>query len=433
MKNQHWLWAGLFIAGTTAVALIERYQTASLIAIYLFTFAIYLFIIQAKMGYTRWKFWLFTALAARFILVFIFPGLSDDVFRFLWDGSLIAHAHNPYIYLPSNLMLEQLPWLNEALFEKMNSPEYYTAYPPVCQVTFVLGHWLSSGEMYNGSFWLKVFVFIAEAGSIYLLPGLLRDYGVDKSRAIIYGLNPLIILELCGNLHYEALMIFFLLLSWRFMINRKLTYSAVFMALSVGSKLLSLLFLPFILKQLNVGRRVQYLIYFTGALIPMFGFVLLAIPQYSESLDLYFRKFEFNGSIYYVLRWVGMELKGYNWISFIGPLCSLFAVVFMMIGFKRYSGNPKRLAIAMLFAISVYLLFATTVHPWYLALPIVLCPFTRFRFPVYWSGLIFLTYIHYSFEPFKELPWLLGIEYAIVFGIIIWEISKQPLSIRNNQ
>ena len=40
----------------------------------------------------------------RIILLFAFPNLSDDIYRFVWDGSLIGLGINPYGSMPSDLI-----------------------------------------------------------------------------------------------------------------------------------------------------------------------------------------------------------------------------------------------------------------------------------------------------------------------------------------
>ena len=57
-----------------------------------------------------------------------------------------------------------------------------------------------------------------------------------------------------------------------------------------------------------------------------------------------------------------------------------------------------------------------------LALPIVCCLFTRFRFPILWSGLIFLTYINYSYVSYFEDLRMVGIEYILVGIFVLYEI-----------
>ena len=90
----------------------------------------------------------------------------------------------------------------------------------------------------------------------------------------------------------------------------------------------------------------------------------------------------------------------------------------------------KYLTQNMLFAVTVYLLLATTVHPWYLALPLVLCLFTRYRYPVLWTLVIFFTYINYSYDPYWENLWVVAVEYLIVLTFLLVEVQRRPLAER---
>ena len=84
----------------------------------------------------------------------------------------------------------------------------------------------------------------------------------------------------------------------------------------------------------------------------------------------------------------------------------------------------------MLFSISFYFLLSTTIHPWYVATPLLLCVFTKYRFPVVWSATVMLSYIAYNGIMVEENFWLITLEYGIVAGYAIWEIffKKEPKS-----
>ncbi len=79
---------------------------------------------------------------------------------------------------------------------------------------------------------------------------------------------------------------------------------------------------------------------------------------------------------------------------------------------------------AILIGISFYFLMSTTVHPWYVATPLLLCVFTRYRFPLVWSATVMLSYAAYGADGFKENLWLVAIEYVVVIVFFIWEVYR---------
>ena len=392
-------------------------------------FFLYLLIFQYTDEKSKIAFFIGVSILLRFILLFALPNLSDDVYRFIWDGRLLINGHNPFDFLPSYYIENNIsvPGINEALFHKLNSPEYFTIYPPVAQGVFAFACWLFPNSIIGSAITMKIFLFLCEIGSLFFIKNLLEHFQLPAKNILLYALNPLIIIELCGNLHFEAAMICFLLAAVFFLVKNKMTLSTFSIALSVASKLLPLMFLPFLIKRLGWKKSIQYFT-IVGIVIVLLFVPLLSgafFNNFGASLDLYFQKFEFNASIYYAIRWVGYQVVGYNWIQSAGPVLAVIVLLgILTTTFLEKNFTLKNLFGKMLFAICLYLTFATIVHPWYVSLPIVLCLFTQFRFPILWSGLIFLTYINYSYGVYFENLWMVGIEYILVFSYLIYELTK---------
>lgn len=76
----------------------------------------------------------------------------------------------------------------------------------------------------------------------------------------------------------------------------------------------------------------------------------------------------------------------------------------------------------MLFAVSFYFLLSTTVHPWYVATPLLLSIFTKYNFPIVWSFLVMLSYSAYGKNGFDENLWLVALEYFVMVGVAVWEL-----------
>lgn len=184
------------------------------------------------------------------------------------------------------------------------------------------------------------------------------------------------------------------------------------------------MFFPFLLRRLGRLGSIRYFpvaaIVITASFLPLVSTQF--IENFGSSIDLYFRKFEFNASIYYLLRWYGFQMVGYNMIGEYGPaLAEAVITGILLMTILEEKPNWEKLPEKMLFAISLYLLLTTTVHPWYTSLPIVLCMFTRYRYPVVWSGLIMLTYVNYSYPEYHENLWVVALEYLVVTGWFVWE------------
>jgi len=375
--------------------------------------------------------------ALRLLLVFGLPNLSDDIYRFVWDGRLLLQGLNPFDYKPIYYAEQgfQVPGLTPELFEKLNSPEYFTIYPPVAQLVFLIANWFFPSSIWGASLVMKCFLLTAESGVIFILVKLLQHFKLPIKLALLYALNPLLIIEIVGNLHFEGMMIFFLLLAYWFWINSSWWKGAFFMALAIASKLLPLLFLPFLIRRMGWIKSLKTFALIGGLLIlfflPLFSGVFLS--NFSDSLDLYFRRFEFNGSIYYFFRWLGYQYVGHNLIARIGPILALctFILINAMALLEREK-DWKSWASRSLAAISVYLFFTTTVHPWYVSLPVVLCIFSSYRFPILWSALITLTYINYSYGKYAENLWIVLLEYTVLFFFIGWEFFFKKTSHPSN-
>jgi len=89
-------------------------------------------------GLTSWKKDLYAGLILRILLIFSWPSLSQDVYRFLWDGALFAQGISPYLYTPNSIINQQellgitLP-NSGALLSAMGSlsANNFSNYPPI--------------------------------------------------------------------------------------------------------------------------------------------------------------------------------------------------------------------------------------------------------------------------------------------------------------
>lgn len=402
---------------------IERYQSTVLMAAYFSAFLSYIFLLQER---NSPNLLLIVGIIARILFLTALPTLSDDVYRFIWDGLLLKNGIHPFSQLPSYYLDQSIAGVDINLFNQLNSPEYFTIYPPLNQFVFwasvqVSSDWLISVNM------IRILLIASDIGSVLLLKKLLAHYKKPTHLAFWYFLNPLIILEFTGNIHFEGLVIFFLLVAIYCYENSHYLKSSVALGLSIGTKLLPLIFLPyFFIKDLK--HKYWWMAIAAGTI----GFLTM-LPLWNDhfvngmqtSLNLYFRRFEFNASLYYLAREIGWWIYGFNNIRLIGPLMSIFSVITILgisifACFKNWS-LPK----SLLFILSSYLLFATTVHPWYI-LPLVgIGILSGYWYPIVWTFMIFLTYLGYSKSGFELPVWIIVIEYLIVIFTFFLEQKRE--------
>lgn len=373
----------------------------------------------------------------RFLLLFSLPNLSDDYYRFIWDGRLLANGISPFAYLPTDIIQQNLgiAGIDPNLYDKLNSPNYFTIYPPICQFIFWLGTYFFPTNLLGVVMVMKSCIFAFECGSIYLIYKLLAHFKLPAKLALLYVLNPLVIIELVGNLHFEGAMIFFLLLfisllakAYRVTYNHeKVSKAVIALSMAVCSKLLPLMFLPFFFRRFGKQRSIHYgiIIGITCLVLFLPLFDLHIIQNLFSSIGLYFNSFEFNASIYYLFRWIGYEWIGYNMISIIGAVLGLVTLGgILLLAFREKNLDVKSLVQMMFWSLCLYFALATIVHPWYITTLVVLSLFTPYRFPIVWSGMAILSYYTYKTTAYTESLWFVTIEYIVVYAYFFWEVGQ---------
>ncbi len=426
----------LFIAFTRLLTYgLDRSQTLPLLICYAVLFGLYIWIYKKE---TNVSFWLMSAIVIRGSLLLTFPNLSDDFYRFIWDGRLWAAGQHPFAALPGEFLSQNISGVTEALFEKLNSKEHFTIYPPLAQFVFWLSVKIFPDSIQGSVVVMRILVLLVEIGSILLIIRLLDRSHQPKKNVLLYALNPLIILELTGNLHFEAFVIFFLLLSIWLLTSDKVIPAAISFALAVSAKLIPLIFLPVMLAVLGWRKA---LVFYT---VTGLGILILFIPMYDEqvlsgffqSVNLYFQKFEFNAFLYYLVREYGFWKVGYNTIQATGWKLGVVSGI-LILAYSLFWGIRKGkdqssestskalpyqidrgLFNAFIIILTIYLVLSTTVHPWYITPLIAFSAITRFRFIMFWSGLIFLTYAGYSHDGYSENLWITTLEYVAVISYL---------------
>ena len=412
---------------------LTRADYTKLLCLYVVLF--FLFYKFIYLGKANLQFLVGLAILFRVVFLFATPNLSQDFYRFIWDGRLILEGMNPYLFTPESFInagkspIAQAQELYLGMGELNGS--HHTNYPPIKQFIFFISSLIAGKSILGSVIVMRLFIIAADIGILYFGKKLLEKLQIPLYYIFWYLLNPFIIIELTGNLHFEGVMLFFLLWSLYLLHSGKWQLAAVIFALSVSVKLIPLLFLPLFFQKLGFKKAMLFYcivaVITLGLFLPFYNDTF--ISNYSQTVALWFGKFEFNASIYYVLREIGFLFRGYNEIATIGKLTTIVVFIFvMLIAFYRRNKSTEELIAAMLLALSFYFFTATTIHPWYIATLLLLSIFTNYKFPLVWAFMVILSYIAYANNNHTENLWIIGLEYVVVYTVFIREVFlKRPI------
>ena len=410
---------------------LERFEHFTLLTLYSVLFGCYYLILrQVKIKEQHLT---YLALALRLVFIAAIPNFSQDFYRFIWDGRLILSGLNPYLTTPDNLMISQpnlFPQM-KTLFEGMGalSAGHYSNYPPLHQLPFILAAIISKHSILGSVVILRLLLIGADIGILFFGKKLLRKLQLPTMNIYWFILNPLVIVELTGNLHFEGLMLFFFVMALYYVHTQKWHLAALTMALSIAVKLVPILSLPLFLNKLGWKKSIRF--YLTVGIV----FMLLFAPflkdnffeNYSATIGLWFSKFEFNASFYYLLNWGVETILNFELIHSMGVIVVSFIGLQIIYQLLQNKTKTTALITTVLWVFTGYYLISTTVHPWYIISLLLLSIFTPFKFAKVWSYTLILSYFAYHQFSVEEKGVILCLEYLPVLGVLAWELWNQRM------
>jgi hypothetical protein len=354
---------------------------------------------------TRSGLWVCLALAVlcRAPLVPVEPTLSDDIYRYVWDGRIQGVGLNPYQAVPADPALAAL---HTNVTRKMNHPALPTLYPPFAE-------WVFRGiaAMGQSVIAFKVTFVLLDLAIIGLLLRWLVSSGWSPWLVLAYAWNPLVILEVAGSGHLDVVGALLLMVSFLAFSNRIGWLAAIAFVAAVEVKFVPIVLAPLFWRRIRV-RDAAIAVGFGLLLAWPFMGGALAAPI--GALPTYLAKWRFNGPAY------AMVESLFRTRALVAlPVVAGLAVA---VWFRRRSGEFAPSAWA--WPMGVAMLLSPTVYPWYL---LWFCPFlaARATLPLLvWTQTSLVTYFVWRVSASGggwRLPWwLLVMEFGIVAASAAW-------------
>ena len=393
--------------GLFSVAVLPRESVVAWLALFLVSALALAFGVaaleRADLGPKRFAFLVLGgALLLRLAVLAAPVSLSDDAYRYVWDGALIVEGRDPYASRPDAIAAPA--GLGEDALERMNSPRYYSVYPPLAQASFAIAVGIGRATQVDPTTVLRALFVLADLFTVALLLGLATRLGLSRGWPLLYAWHPLAYWEIAAGGHTEALMVPLLLLAIAAVLDDRPARAAVLLGLAASAKLTALLALPVLLvfawRRHRSLRRALTLLLAPLVLLATFAPFASAtlVPHVAESLALYSETFSFNAPIYYGARFLLGYREGLTppVDDLLMPILSALTLIAIAACAVAQDGRPRRLTLGLVFAFTAHLLFSRVIHPWYVLPLLALSAIAERRAVALLALLVPLSYLRYE-------------------------------------
>jgi hypothetical protein len=352
------------------------------------------------------------AVAFRLLLLPVEPSLSDDVYRYVWEGRIQNAGFDPYRSAPA---APELGALHDDVWARVNHPTYTAIYPPLAELVFRLL------ALAGGVGIFKLAFAAVDVALLALLSRALASRGQPAARLALYAWNPLAVVEVAGSGHFEPLGILPLVAALVLgSARRRPAWAAL--AASIAAKYAALVVVPSFWRSVppRKGGLLAALAVLAAAFLPFAA----SGAHLFDSLRAWSEHWRYNDLLFSLLSlWIADPGRARWTVAGVGAL--------VCVAVALRPGTLERRAMA---AVAITLALSPTIHPWYLLWALALVPLAPSAAVVAWSGTIPLAYL-LLYPAAGSGPWpagswvlLLG-EMAPVLGLAAWETwSSRPAS-----
>jgi alpha-1,6-mannosyltransferase len=377
------------------------------IALMLLAGALYLVSVYIVQRYKCGPSILFVILGATVVFRLFFlplsPTLSEDVYRYQWEGRIVRAHLNPYTVYPA---MPALNWAQNRKHPIETGKTTPTLYPPLSEAAF---SWVETVAGYK-----RLFTAL-DLATVALLLVILSAADRPLQHVLIYAWNPAVLIAFSLSGHNDSLAILAVLGAIIFLIiGRRGILSIGFLALAALSKLFPILLLPVFLKR----SRWAYAGIFGGMVLLGYLPYLAAGSHLLQGLSDFAAQWEGNDSLYRLFLAVGNSTCQAQFVAGILLLLLILYVLKARMDIFR----------AGLVILAGLLFLSSNAFPWYFTwiVPFLcFCPSPALLLLTVTCVLGYSPVIAYAAGgSFPNSPLMQVLEYLPVFALLGYEIGR---------
>jgi len=390
---------------------------------------------------------------------------ENDIYRYMWDGKVVAHGLNPYRFSPDEIKyktsrpldtdekhhfekIRQLylerQYRESGNFNRIGWPEYKTIYPPVSQIVFAMGD-----AVYPDNILMMKFVLVLfDVATIFLLVRLLQYLNIPCSWIVAYAWCPLVLKEFSNSGHHDSIAVFFTtaaVLSW-LMGRRK--FAMLLLALATGAKVYPLVLVPLMLRnqlqEKGFSDTLKQLAVFVISIFLIYLPFISAGARLFHSLGVYSAEWSYNAGLWSLIRIAWQHMLGFfmadETCAGISALAAkitvgvLYSVILCWLCWPKFK-NSRDLINRVLMSLGLLFVFSPVQDPWYFTWTIPFLAVLPYRSWTIYSALLGGYYIlHFHYHPGMDKGLLLGLKmvqhapfYLIFFMEKCWRCPNNSI------
>lgn len=276
------------------------------------------------------------------------PILSDDLYRYLWEGRLWLEGHNPYRLAPAD---PALAYLRDDVWAQINNKPLASIYPSLSQLLFVIAASL------GGRVWtVKLLALVAHVSSVALVSRICAR----REAGLAIALNPLLLSEAALSGHFDILTGVALLAAASALTRHRFVQAGLAASAAAGLKVVGLALLPLFAQR---PRALTATALLSAALLVPLAWWRVPVDPVSGA-GQFAARWRGNEGGFALVEWLSHRLLAEPYAELAARAAVTVAVLGLCVAAARRRVPPLLASRAVVWTL---LLLSPQVHPWYLA------------------------------------------------------------------